>query len=397
MTENNTRELDVILFGATGLAGGYSARELSQVDGLRLGVAGRKREEIEAIAQSLKATPVIADATDFASLVAMAKRAKVIASTTGPFIKHGTGLVKACVQEGTHYCDITGEIPWAREMIERFSQDAERNNTTLISFSGFDSIPSDVGVYLCAKGLRERGESLINVQGVFSAKGGFSGGTAHSALSTFEGSDNVRKILGDPYGLCPDLEVPKGARKRNPNSLSPIKFEGRTLAPFFMAPVNTRVVRRSDLLFAQEGQGYGERFSYQEHMSVGEVASAPKAWMVAGATVAGGALISNKIGRKVLKGLMPKPGEGPNKEEIESGFMRGDFTGFGEGGNVIKVRVQCEGDPGNITTSKCLASVALCLARGHARRAGFLTPTFAFGDHLIETLNQRGVVTNALD
>ena len=396
-----TREFDIVLFGATGLAGGYSARTLAKHRGdLRIAIAGRNAKKIEEIASELDVGFVIADAGDPKALEAMTKKTRVVASTTGPFARYGSALVEMCIDNNTHYCDITGEIPWARKMIEQHQERALKNKTRLISFAGFDSVPSDVGAYLCVKALRERGEGTKDVQGVFKIKGGFSGGTAASALSTFEGEDTreTLRALGDPFGLCPDLQVPKGARRENPNSLKPKRFRDKTLAPFFMEPVNTRVVRRSQLLAEQSGETYGEGFRYNEHLDVGKSAQTLKAWGASAALFTGGALLTKPFGRSLMGRFMPKKGEGPTREQIEGGYTRADFYATGDKGSEVHARVECKGDPGNITTSRTLAATAICLASSDdGAPAGFMTPTYFGGDRFIDVLNDLDVSSSVLE
>ncbi len=81
----------------------------------------------------------------------MVKKTKVICTTVGPYAKYGSKLVKACVDHGTHYCDLAGEVQWIRKMIDNHHADAISNNVKIVNCCGLDSIPSDMGVYFIHK------------------------------------------------------------------------------------------------------------------------------------------------------------------------------------------------------------------------------------------------------
>jgi len=74
----------------------------------------------------------------------MATQTAVVCTTVGPYTAYGTELVEA----GTDYCDLTGEINWIREMIDRYHDDAVDAEVKIVHSCGFDSIPANLGVKL---------------------------------------------------------------------------------------------------------------------------------------------------------------------------------------------------------------------------------------------------------
>ena len=177
---SNTKKLDLIIWGATGFTGQlvsqYISKTYSSTD-LEWRIAGRNKEKIFSIANKLNINDdriFIADSNNIESLVKLASKTKVICTTVGPYAKYGTNLVEACIRSGTHYCDITGETQWIRKMIDKYHLKAKENKVKIINSCGFDSIPSDMGVFYSQKKLFEKTgkyASKINMR-VAGAKGG---------------------------------------------------------------------------------------------------------------------------------------------------------------------------------------------------------------------------------
>src|SRR5262249_46339074 len=173
----------------------------------------------------------------------------------------------------------------------------------------------------------------------------------------------------------------------------------RWLAPFFMAMVNTRVVRRSAMLFAQGGSPYGPHFAYREFMAM---RSPLRASMLA-AGLAGAQLALASPLRALVKRRLPPPGTGPSEEGRRSGWVRLDLVAHGEGGRRALTLVKDQGGPGNTVTVKILCESALALAvdgprlPGGPARGGVLTPATGLGQVLVERLRARGMTLEAGD
>ena len=254
------RPFDVILYGASGFVGrqtvAYFAKHAGQ---LNWALAGRSRAKLEAVraacgSGAARAAIVEADADDDVALGALAAQASVVLSTAGPFALYGSALVAACVAHGTHYVDITGETPWARGLIDHHHAQAAKKGARIIPFCGFDSVPSDLGAWLVAQALRlQHGEACVSVKACFSLKGGVNGGTLASMFNAM--NTGQTKLLADPFLLNPEGRRPQDASPHaDPVSAHRDADFNAWVGPFFMGPINTRVVRRSAALLSGRGK-----------------------------------------------------------------------------------------------------------------------------------------------
>ena len=201
---------DIVLYGATGFVGRQTVAYIAahphvQQSGLRWAIAGRNRDKLEALQRELKvpqAGVLIADAHDTAALDTLARNARVVVSTAGPFALYGSPLVEACVRHGSHYVDITGETPWVKGLIERHHDAARRRGARIIPCCGFDSIPSDIGAFMAQSTMRSmHGRDCVEVKSAFSIRGGFNGGTLASFFNMLDAGQ--AKAMQDPFLLNP--------------------------------------------------------------------------------------------------------------------------------------------------------------------------------------------------
>lgn len=405
------REFDLVVMGATGFTGRLVAEHLLARHGtdgdLRWALAGRnqaKLEEVRAgLGENAAGLPLItADSHDRASLDSLVQKTRVVCTTVGPYALHGSELVAACCEHGTDYCDLSGEVPWMRNMIDRYAEAAEKSGARIVHCCGFDSIPSDLGVWFLQNAAREKfGKPLERVRlRVKAAKGGLSGGTFASMLNIVEESrrdTETARVLKNPFALCPP-DARKGPRQ--PYVSGP-KFDaaiGSWMAPFIMAAINTRVVHRANAL---QDYAYGKGFRYDEAVLTGKgIGGRAKATMVSlgmGAFALGSAMGPT---RSLLKKMvLPKPGEGPSPEQREAGFFNIAVEGRTAEGQSLQARVKGDRDPGYGSTSKMIGEAALCLACdiGDEIAGGFWTPATALDGKLMERLEAHAGVTFRLD
>jgi len=337
------RELDVVVWGASGFTGRLVAEYLLGRHGagaeLRWALGGRDAAKLERVRAELcgaaevapGALPIVlGDGDDEATLASLAARTAVVCTTVGPYTRYGSKLVAACARAGTHYCDLTGEIQWMRRMIDRHQAEAEASGARIVHTCGFDSIPSDLGVWFLQQEMRARhGVACPRVRyRVAGFAGGVSGGTAASMLAMLDEASrdpSVRRIMANPYALDPD---PTRRGPDGPDALAPAwddAFEQWT-GPFVMAACNTRVVRRTNAVL---GFPYGEDFRYDEATLTGAGAGG---WLKAAglATGLGAGMGLMSIGplRRLVGGRLPAPGQGPSKRKREAGFF--DIALYGE-------------------------------------------------------------------
>lgn len=395
-----TKDLDLVLFGATGFTGALVAEYLvKKRPALRWALAGRSRDKLERVRNELtsfdpaaKDLPiVVGDSLDPASVEAMVKRTRVVCTTVGPYLQYGGPLVAACAENGVHYCDLTGETPFIRAMIDAHHDRAAATGARIVHCCGFDSIPSDLGVFVLHDHLTRRGERLAWARfRLLKTKGAASGGTVASIVGIAEniGDRSVRQVLFDPYALDP-AGSPRGPD--GPDQNGPRRDpDGRWTGPFLMAGVNTRVVRRSNALL---GYPYGHDFRYEEAVGMG---SGPLGFARAvGLSVGMAGLLSAAAippTRALLRRFLPAPGEGPSREVRERGLFRVAIHAESTAGARLTGIVEGTQDPGYGETSKMLGESALCLATDDLpARAGVLTPASAMGMKLVDRLRAAGM------
>jgi short subunit dehydrogenase-like uncharacterized protein len=403
---SSARDFDVVLYGATGFVGRQTVeRFAAHGSGLRWALAGRDAGKLEAVRSACGAENaglIVADAGDEPALAALAAQTRVVLSTAGPFALYGSKLVAACVAQRTHYVDITGETPWVRTLIDLHHAQAAAEGTRIVPGCGFDSVPSDLGAFLVASALRERhGQACASVKACFSMRGGLNGGTLASLLNILE--SGLAPQLADPFLLNPAGTAPADGR-RHADPVAPHRdadFDA-WVGPFFMGPINTRVVRRSAALAAlnadQRQPIYGPDFAYQEYLRFGRGpgAALAAAGMSIGGAVGQGALRLDAM-RRIARALAPAPGQGPSQRSMDGGSFRCELVGRGVGGAVVRGLVADSGDPGNRATTKFVCEAALALARdgdslpGGAGFGGVLTPASAFGTVLARRLAAAGM------
>ena len=391
MAHHSGKDIDITVYGATGFTGRLVAEYVSQnypaSSGLRWAMAGRSAEKLAAVRDEIGApadTPlIVADSGDRAALAAMAAQSKVILSTVGPYQLYGNELVDVCASSGTDYVDLCGEPVWMAEKIEQHSVAAKASGARIVFSCGFDSIPFEMGVFFLQQEARKSlGKACVNVAGrVLKMQGTSSGGTVASfkaSMAAAMQNPALIEVMKNPFALAEGFQGP-----RQPSSSKPRQddvMSGLWVAPFFMAPINTKNVHRSNMLL---GHAYGEDFTYNEMVVTGP---GEKGQAIAGKVAASGGGMTSKNA--------PKPGEGPSKEEREAGHYEVLFIGQTDDGDSLQVGVQGDRDPGYGSTSKMISEAALCLLQDRADTPGGIwTPAPAMGEALIARLQAKAGLT----
>ena len=375
---SDAREFDIIVYGATGYTGRLVAEYLKTKTGLKWAMAGRSADKLAEVRDLIGAaadTPlIVADASDPASLDAMVKRTKVVLTTVGPYQLYGNELVEACVANGTDYTDLCGEPAWMRQKIDQHEEAAKASGARIVFSAGFDSIPFDLGVLMLQKHCVETfGAPAPRVKGrVRAMKGTFSGGTAASMKATMAAASKdpaVIKYLTNPFSLAGGFEGPAQPAGNKPEYDESI---GSWATSFVMAPINTKNVHRTNALL---GQAFGADFVYDEMMLTGPGEQGEAMAMhVASTPMMGG---DND----------PKPGEGPSKEERETGFYDVLFIAEYPDGRTAKLSVKGDRDPGYGSTSKMISETAIALSENQGA-GGVTTPGAALGETLVDRLQK---------
>ncbi|MGU3647076.1 saccharopine dehydrogenase family protein [Microbacterium sp. C23T] len=388
--KTNDRDHDIVLLGASGFVGRYTARHLarSAPDGVRIAIAGRSTARLDDVRRELGVDwPTIeVDTSDDTAVARVAASTSVVATTVGPYLRYGTGVVSACARAGTSYADLSGESIFVARSIERNHAVAETTGARIVHSCGFDSIPSDLGLGLAhAAGGVPIVAATLKVR---SLRGGISGGTIDSLrqqLKETKTDASARRLLANPYALTPGPSV------RLPGHAGSGwgKVRGSWQAPFVMGSYNQQIVQRSNYL---TGWSYGQLMQYREVVATGR---GPGAVARAGAIALGTASLVGALAfpptRAVLDRVLPSPGSGPSTDAIEHGRFALDVDVYPVEGQPVRTRITAPYDPGYGGTGVMLAESALSLALDHLPdRAGVLTPMVAMGEHLADRLRAHG-------
>lgn len=399
---------DLVVFGATSFVGQILTRYLAeqfsgQAELLRWAIAGRSEAKLNELKRSLGATgaalPIIlADAANEAQLRALCAQTRVVVSTVGPYALYGEPLVKVCAESGTDYCDLTGETQWIKRMIEKYEATAQQSGARIVHCCGFDSVPSDMGVYfLQQQAMQQWGTPATHVKmRVKTLKGGASGGTVASLINVVQeaaADPALRRELANPYSLCPNGHGFTARQHSTRGAAFDTDFDA-WIAPFVMAAINERVVHRSNAL---SGNAYGNQFTYDEAVITGSGLQGRlrAVTMVAGLGAFMVGIVIKPTRRLMERFLLPKPGEGPSPAAQLAGRYDLRFFARTDDGKTLRVKVTGDRDPGYGSTGKMLGQAAASLALDHVkdgiktgRPGGFWTPATMFDDRFITRLTR---------
>jgi short subunit dehydrogenase-like uncharacterized protein len=400
------RDLDIVVFGATGFTGilvtEYLLRQYGIGKDVRWAIAGRSASKLAEVKAHLgdsasELEVIVADSSDESALASLASRTRVVLTTVGPYALYGSKLVAACVNAGTDYCDLAGEVQWIRKMIDTHHDRACVTGARIVHCCGFDSVPMDMGVWFLQDAAQRNHGTFCKKISLYvkATKGSASGGTLASMINIIEEAKadrSIARMMADPYALNPEGQRtgPDGGDQKE--ALYDDAAKSWT-APFVMAGINTRVVRRSHAL---AGYPYGEDFQYRESVLTGKgISGRTKAMLL---TLGLGSLlvsISFTPTRKLLQQyLLPKPGDGPDRELQREGFFNLMQIGELPDGTVMRTRITGDQDPGYGSTSKILSEAAVCLAKDELdAKGGVWTPATALGGHYLARLRKNAGLT----
>lgn len=396
---------DLVVFGATSFVGRLLTRYLLATFGaegnrLNWAIAGRSHDRLKELCgdlgpEAMQLPLITANALDESALARLCEQTRCVVSTVGPYELLGEPMVKVCAYTGTDYCDLSGETPWIQRMITAYEPIARETGSRLIPSCGFDSIPSDLGVYFLQQEMqtafgRPAVQISMRVRGI---KGGLSGGTIASLMQVVKMAaqdTSIREDLANPYALCPSIRT-HPAQQPDINEAQYDADSASWVTPFTMSAINTKVVHRSNFLL---DNAYGNTFQYDEavahktRLRARTAAQGERGFML---------LMGRPLTRRLLtRFVVPKPGEGPSAKTQNNGYFKLQFRGRTEANETLQVTVSGDRDPGYGATAEMLGQAAACLAldlRTEDLAGGFWTPASAMGGRLLERLQQATGVT----
>ncbi len=407
-----------MVFGATGVTGRRVAAYLAEragETGAGWAVAGRDAAKLERVLGEIGVTApetIVADVGDPASLAAMASRTRVVLDLVGPYTLYGEPAIEACVANGAHYVDLTGETPFMRRAVDVFHERAATAGVKVVPTCGFEALPPDLAVLLADETARERwGEGLAEVDvdvatrqpaGRIGPQDLISGGTLQSMAEAL--GDEGAAQVGDPAALIPDPELAAAVRQRSPIVLAPrVNARGDAIAPMTpVAFINPAVIHRTQALLAAERGEDGQPLRYREGVAIpGGNASLPLRWAAAG-VLAGMQAGFRGLTRarpsvrdrsaSLMRKAMPSSGFGPSGAKLDEWSWHLTADARTAGGRYVRVDLDADGHPGYLTTAKLLGEVGLLLAEDGAtpERAGCLTPATALGTQSLARFERAG-------
>jgi short subunit dehydrogenase-like uncharacterized protein len=376
------------VYGATGFTGKlvveYLVSKYGDDQTISWAMAGRSIEKLQSVKDDIGVNADIeliqVDSNDISSIDNLMSQTRCILTTVGPYQLYGNHIIAACASSGTDYVDLCGEPGWMYEKISQHKEEAEKSGARIVFSCGFDSIPFDLGVLFAQNEVIKRyGKPSSNIRGrVRVMDGEFSGGTAASmgaTMASLKEKPELFEVLINPFSLCEGYKGPEQAADSKP--IFDEKLD-TWVAPFFMAPINTKNVHRSNALM---NHSYGKDFCYNE-MWVSGPGDEGKAVADAMASV-------NPMGGKDG----PKPGEGPSRESRENGSYDVLFCAdIAE--QSVHVSVKGDMDPGYGSTSKMITESAICLVKECEELVGGIyTPASSMGEKLIKRLEMSAGLT----
>jgi len=387
---NNLNKYDFVIYGATGFTGKlvveYAIKQYNNNNEVSWAIAGRNNEKLEHVKEKYNLPSnigkIVVDSNDQDSIDEMVSQTKCVLTTVGPYQLYGEKIIKTCISAGTDYVDLCGEPGFMHKIISECSTEAKETGARVVFSCGFDSIPFDLGVLFVQEEVMSKlNKYAPSVRGrVRAMNGEFSGGTAASMKATMaalQSDPELINILVNPHALCDGIQ---GVQQDDDSKPTYDEELNTWVAPFFMAPINTKNIHRSNKLM---NHIYGENFKYNEMWIQGPGEE--------------GKAAAEFISTMNPLGDAPEPGDGPSRESRENGNYDVLFCADVDG-ETIKASVSGDMDPGYGSTSKMIAESAVCLVKDCEDLAGGIyTPAASMGKKLIKRLESNAGLTFNLE
>ena len=387
---SNLNKYDFVIYGATGFTGKlvveYAIKQYNNNNEVSWAIAGRNNEKLEHVKEKYNLPSnigkIVVDSNDQDSIDEMVSQTKCVLTTVGPYQLYGEKIIKTCISTGTDYVDLCGEPGFMHKIISECSSEAKETGARVVFSCGFDSIPFDLGVLFVQEEVMSKlNKYAPSVRGrVRAMNGEFSGGTAASMKATMaaiQSDPELINILVNPHALCDGIQ---GVQQDDDSKPAYDEELDTWVAPFFMAPINTKNIHRTNKLM---NHIYGENFKYNEMWIQGPGEE--------------GKAAAEFISTMNPLGDAPEPGDGPSRESRENGNYDVLFCADVDD-ETIKASVSGDMDPGYGSTSKMITESAVCLVKDCEDLAGGIyTPAASMGKKLIKRLESNAGLTFKLE
>ena len=381
---NNKKSKKLLVIGATSFVGRRFCRYLIESkfhNEIDITFSARNKNKFDKIFSGAKLPNNIQfhllDTYEAKAVDQIVSQNNIVCNFAGPFTKYAPNVVESCAKHGVHYLDITGEINFVRDMIKKHESTAQSTGASIIPFCGFDSVPSDLAVYLIKNKIFSlHNEKVKNVHTIYNAKGGINGGTIASAFEAI--SKIPQDDINNLHYLCPN----ERAFYPPLNGKSRTSYNGKYVTPFFMEPINNKVVYRTKYLNKHEG--YAKNFIYLESMYTTAKFSFLTSKILQLSLDLSDLIMKTQKLSKFVRNFLPKPGEGPSEKLIETGFFKAQVIGTSESGKIETIQIEAQGDPGNKATANLILLCLKCLIETPTPPPGFQTPVTCFGDKILK-------------
>ena len=362
---------DLIIFGASGFTGKLISDYIAShkdTSALKWAIAGRNKEKLNQISDKYSVDRIIADSFDLNSLDAMCKKTKLVITTVGPYSLYGENLICACIQNGTHYLDLTGEPEFVTSISKKYKHLAKEKGSIVIHCCGLESIPADIGAFETVKLMEEEKKDLTFY---LKTKGQISGGTWASFLNS----------ISNPKASLIQSRT-KSKRKK-------IFYSKRFKKWALIFPVIDKyIVMKS----SRNNKEYGKQFSFNQYILQKSLFSMLA--LISSIFIVGAIARVTPI-RKKLMTLIPS-GTGPERDKREKNWF--EVTVVGKQKNSEIVTTIKGGDPGYGETSKFISEMALCILTNYEQlnmKKGILTPVECAGSLIANRLVDSNISINS--
>jgi len=401
----DVRELDIVVYGASGYIGGLIVEHLDAMLAVpgtkpcKWGLAGRNMERIRQVGLKCKTSPDIIESATPVQISELAGRCRVLISAVGPYSVCGEDIVRECVSRVTHYIDLTSEVVWIHDIIKKYHTKAKERGVMLVHCVGGLCSPSEM---MCHALVMKLGP-LKQYHEYFRQVGGISGGLVEAQIKTM-GTLTPEKlaVMCDPLCLggaqrTHVLEAHLDDSKVAKDALFPSIWLTQTVDSVF----RSQIIRRTCSLFKDaqlDAVSYGDDVRVAVHEWSSNKRDALQRQQHAGtvSTMEFAAGVVEHLQAERQRGVAPLVGQGPQRADRANSSVTVFAAAEGENGEWAHAMLS-SGDALDVTAAAAVAGALVLVEELDTleprERGGVLTPAFAFhGSTWFERLTTGAII-----